>query len=172
MTKQDKIKFIREKCIEANEEIVELKFGCEIKITEAIDDKVYLDKERSWYKTVPFTAVFIEDFRSGCSDPECCGDMGTEYACVGKDIFTLEEIGDVEKYEIIGRPIHLADVLLAIQKRGEQWAIDDDGHIITLSGGTEVGTLVYEGTGKYWNLKETLNNQSKETIDFIYQLLN
>jgi len=67
--------------------------------------------------------------------------------------------------EIIGRPIRLADVLLAIGKQ--------KGHH-KMSEGYNAGcfTLTASWEKESWNLKENdLTKQSPETIDFIHKLI-
>lgn len=65
-----------------------------------------------------------------------------------------------------GRPIRLADVLLAIGRRGDRWNIGGDGcfnHLDQFNNWQKVAQ---------WNLKsDTLSAQSPETIDFLYELL-
>jgi hypothetical protein len=51
---EEKLKLIREKCIEANPEIVELKFGCRVKI---LVDKIGDDPVSVWHDS-----VVISDF--------------------------------------------------------------------------------------------------------------
>lgn len=71
-------------------------------------------------------------------------------------------------------PIRLADVLLAISSRGDAdtpapvWAIDTAGEFFDQS--TSDGSPIY--LAKYWNLlKDSLSDQSPETLQFIYELL-
>lgn len=114
----NKLQFIREKCIEANPEIVELEFGCEV-------------KEK---------------------------DSGEQFFIADRDDMDLMP----DAYEIIGRPIRLADVLLAIPFKANM-GIYADGTFIKRSAGD---------TGYEWNLKDNnLEKQSKKTIDFIYNIL-
>jgi hypothetical protein len=68
-------------------------------------------------------------------------------------------------FKIIGRPIRLADVLLAIGKVGLKAHINQDGYFPTKSGNTT--------TLNYWNLRtDDLTQQSDECIDFLYMILN
>lgn len=75
------------------------------------------------------------------------------------------------EYFVQTRPITLADVLMAIDKkiinergvRHTQYMINTQGQL------AEYGIL-----GKIlmsWNLKEPLENQSEDTINFLYELL-
>ena len=138
---QEKIKYIRERCIEANPEIVELKFGCRIKITE-----------------INYTDTVVAHLQSE-------RELKTYYSY-------RVLVDDIEK--IIGRPIRLADVLLAIEKRqGEaEYIVTADGHFLQNLSVSEVGFYTYEATKFYWNLKDNnLENQSEECKNFIYELL-
>ncbi len=123
----NKIKFIREKCIEANPEIVELKFGCEVKIIRSGVRAILISPSEidlvAWNLFVP-------------SNP------------------FVDYIENEATFKIIGRPIRLADVLLAYSFRERFNA-------------TTWGSLA----GKWSLIGNNLNNQSKETIDFIYDIL-
>ena len=82
----NKLQLIREKCIAANPEIMELKLGCKIvnKYRNKMPVSLFVCKNGNTYRT--FHEVFgYEDSPS-------------------------------ENFEILGRPIRLADVLLAISK--------------------------------------------------------
>lgn len=68
--------------------------------------------------------------------------------------------------EILGRPIQLADVLMAIKKlKYFNYGILADGSIAEQDG------FEVTDTGLKWNLKEPLENQSKETLVFLAYLL-
>lgn len=136
----DKLELIRKKCIEANPEIVELKFGCEVVLNLNNDKAVLLGETSSflsgWFKT------------------------NNEIYPVGGHTF-----------EIIGRPIRLADVIFAISKN---WVRDNSDKSRLM------GTFVFFSdqqskllcTVSLWNLlKDNLEDQSEETISFIYDLL-
>ena len=78
-----------------------------------------------------------------------------------------------EEYEvenILGRPIRLADVLLALKdknKLGERIAVNQDGEFILTT--TKENWFFY---GEKWDLKnDNLESQSEETIKFLANLL-
>ena len=136
---QDKLKLIREKVIEANPEIVELKFGCEVE-----------------YEKKPFRMIYFGVVTTIHKSSIC-----VLHNRLIPDFIVKER--DIRK--IIGRPITLADVLLAI-KTGIY--IREDGSIYSDEG----VPLDLHYTGVSWNLKDNnLNNQSEECIDFLYELL-
>jgi hypothetical protein len=86
MTTQDKLNFIREKCIAANPEIVELKFGCVIRT-----------KKYRWESTEEIvTAVYPDEIDE------------VELA------FREKHIKHEDITEVLGRPIRLADVCWAM----------------------------------------------------------
>lgn len=92
MTTQDKINYIRQKCIEANPEIVELKFGCNVR---------------------------LEDYSAF---PNAHGTyIGKGFASGIEKIYVLhpdERLYPIDrKFKPLGRPIRLADVCLAVLKR-------------------------------------------------------
>lgn len=144
MTNQEKLDFIREKCIEANPSITELKFGCEIKQGTIISSAYSPEWKCKCY-------VVLLDW--------------------GSNNQRLVPMG--EAMEIIGRPIRLADVLLAFgyvnsqEAEGVDFWVDSAGIVNGLVGD------FHNGEGQiYWNLKDdNLSHQFPETIDFLYQFL-
>ena len=134
-----KIKKIREACIKANSEIVKLKFGCEV-VIDWLGNGVVHDMQKRF---------ITDDLRDNGN-----GTVIEDSVC-----------GDIE--EIIGRPIRLADVLLAIDKYVKIGNLSDkekDGGLSYL----DFVSFIYDK----WNLEDNnLQNQSPETIDFIHKLL-
>jgi hypothetical protein len=131
----EKIQLIREKCIAANSEIMQLKFGCEV-----ISGKTQ------------FRILAIKDG---------VGLYETDHGTIGD--FTRNTIFD----EILGRPIRLADVLLA--SGCNTYTVPKDrfhsGDLL-FSGDWQTGGQIV------WNLRaDDLEKQSEETISFIYELL-
>lgn len=142
MTTQEKREAIRKACIAANPEIVELKQGC-----------------------------FVEDFFKGTLE------ILAKYEIEGESpvydfVFRGENEVSVARsprgnWEILGREIALADVLLAMSKKTE---FSSRVYGISTYGGfygySEAGKLDAE-----WNLKQPLSGQSDEVVDFIYELI-
>jgi len=93
MTTQEKIEAIQAKCIEANPEIVELKFGCEV-IIETRGIKLICVV---WRVVNALDGNGVESIKL----------LHTEQSVIDWDRRAME---------IIGRSIRLADVLLATQK--------------------------------------------------------
>lgn len=132
------IQNIREACIAANPEIVELKFGCEIEK----DNGEAIRKYKVWYYK-----------------------QGEKMECISVDQnLGYSFVSPYEKnFTILGRPIRLADVLLAIRK--DKWP-GAEGHQVLLGRMTEADVC------EKWNLRnDTLTEQSPETIEFISNLL-
>jgi hypothetical protein len=97
MTKHKKLQFIREKCIESNPEIVELKFGC------LVDTKIWgLGIIRSFTDELEISGK-LQPSSWVCSPPL------DEDGQTNGDFFIDRET--IKK--IIGRPIRLSDVLVA-----------------------------------------------------------
>jgi len=135
MLKRQKIKFIRKKCIEVNPEIAELKIGCKV-----------------LWKTMDEEFIFINDIDEQCKKPK----YYYLYSEEGK-YFTLYK-WDNKEWEIIGRPIRLADIIYMLKEV------------------STMGTDYYEKEKQLitnlWDLKHNdLEKQKEETIDFIYKLL-
>ena len=140
---------IREACIKANSEIVELKFGCEV-VRKSGTDAVGR-KARSEGKEGIIVSMY-ENF-------------------VGVLWYGNENISQEfsENLEIIGRPIHLADVLLAIAH-----SIPAPIEITEF----QVGDRFKEFDDKVWSVvkrwewkDDNLENQSEPTKQFIADLL-
>lgn len=132
---QSNLEKIREKCIEANPSIMELKFGCETD-----------------YGVI--TGIDGVRLKLDCTE-----------RYVSK--------GQVERgvAKIIGRPIRLADVLLAVDEIESGYSIGTDGRFqyLDVDGNLEWCTKPYAVS---WNLKDNnLENQSEETLQFIADLL-
>lgn len=145
MTTPEQIKYITERCIAANPSILDLVFGCEI--------------------------ICKYDYAKIYSENIMLDDVGDKYVNVsptlqGNDMIYIDD----NNFEIIGREIRLADVLLAINNRGEQiigWHMSTTGHFYkTLMNGSHIAQ------SESWNLlSDSLSSQSPETIAFLYELL-
>ena len=140
---QEKINTIREACIKANPSIMDLVFGCEV-----------LYKKTNIIKTCVgrFEADTLTlDFRNGMPQ-----------------ILMMDGYMNPDLTEILGRPIRLADVLLAISKTLK--FASSEGCKIQLG----VATLHFIDKTNLvkWDFKnDSLIEQPEETIDFIYNLL-
>ena len=124
MTHQQKLEAVRQACIKANPEIVELKLGCA-------------------YRVPKRSEVFV---------------VTSEHV-----IETIKGMG----VKIIGRPPRLADVMLPIGRYEDLIHVTCDGWFCVL--GTPVNQFFRRAQ---WNLrKDSLDEQSEETISFLYELL-
>lgn len=138
-----KIKEIREKCIQANPEIVELKFGCEI------------------YRKGATKREFFSGSFNNLMSIVRIDEMGAWLP------FELPYPPESQEFEVIGRPIRLADVLLAIDENKIYLLIDSDGSFHMHDKNME---LEYQDC-RWNNSKDDLILQSPETLDFIHSLL-
>ena len=120
---------------EANSDIMKLKFGCEYKSIEFGYKAVYLGDSFVW---------LLEDER-----------MTADYDIIKRK----------RDFKILGRPITLADVLIAMDNK-----YSGVRYYVTLRGGfIKVGTSWIQTT---WNLqKNNLDDQSEETKKFLTDLL-
>lgn len=147
MTKEQNIETIRQACIKANPEIVELKFGCRI------EDFMYGQA----------VIVGIEKYKG---ESDCYYQF---YDKIPEPKLNLSPQNF--NWTIIGRPIRLADVLLVIP--------ENHSLSIGILGYFENWILVEGDTYKLkhfkgikWNLlKDSLEEQSEETLTFISNLL-
>ncbi|HEC66415.1 MAG TPA: hypothetical protein ENI23_14100 [bacterium] len=128
---------IRAACIKANPSILDLKIGC----------------------------IVVAEFVPGIT-PDIFVDLGEDEN--GEELYHTLHYPDgfSSKWRIIGRPIRLADVLLAIEKAGIVGAFE--GQLIE-----GIFTFLHGFPNKVgWNLKDdNLENQSEETKKFIARLL-
>lgn len=146
MTYQEKLAFIRAKCIEANWEIDDFKFGCEF----LKNGLLYVLVTKSTVSRLDTTVL-------------------TLYCYVKREFVTV--VGSkIDRYKNIGRPIRLADALLAIsEKCGGMLSLEcvdqhgaKENHLSRV-----VGRLL-----KLWNLhKDDLNEQDEATINFIHSII-
>lgn len=134
-----KLEYIREKCIEANSEIMELKFGCYIKWKADLNDQEgYVSIVENWISRTDETL-------------RCLMPLGNQ------GVVSLDHIT-----EILGRPIRLADVLLALDEVSSQELV------IHMDGELGVNDRAVKWKNTYWNLLDNdLTNQNEETIDFL-----
>lgn len=142
---------LKEVIQKANPEIMELKFGCEVLLKDFEKDfpnYVGIYAGRRWNKEIDKEVDLVVHKKSG-----------------HRHLVQMDK-----KYEILGRPIRLADVLLAIDQKYS------DGNIRFVSDGGYFWNWDLETSpneyGAIWNLKDdNLDNQSEETKSFLYELL-
>lgn len=132
---------LRKKIIKALPEILDLKFGCEVIMGSGL-----------------YTVLFYDEVEGEVS-------IAPKIRPKSKHCLNIKKgrLGN----KIIGRPITLADVLRAVDKIGlpKHFLILPSGNIYLFETG-------YLGEAKAnWNLKEPLSGQSKETIEFLNNLL-
>lgn len=131
MNHQQKLEAVRQACIKANPEIVELKFGCDVEIVIG---------------SVACPATIVQKNYAGNWLVLIAGQTAT--------------YKDKQIYKIIGRPIRLADVLLALNWK---WIA------ITSTGSFMVGSA--ESSLRWDLLADDLTKQSPEMVDLLYGLL-
>lgn len=147
--KEGYIKAIREACIEANPEIQEIKFGCEVWIGE---------KRR---------AVWDVEHRV------------MEKGDGMMKVIRVERYGSTEffpgEYTVIGRPVGVADVLAAIGSQGkEDLFLRHDGLFLKWEKFTEGGSGHHGVVSTYvqWKLHtDRLEAQSEKCLKFLASLL-
>lgn len=95
----------------------------------------------------------------------------------GKELFVSNENIDIIKsfdteIEILGRPITLEDVLVAMRKKHDRdITIDARGVFLSYEDDEKLDTRNFLQTDFSWQLNKPLHEQSKETIDFLYDLI-
>jgi hypothetical protein len=139
MTDYEKLKEVIQ---QANPEIMELKFGCEVKVKIG----TFISKFGKNHNIINFNVT--------------CKTNGGYFVTSSYD--ASRHISEDSIVKILGRPIRLADVLLA--------TIDTVMLIGALSGDTI--TFAVFGKVAFWNLKDdNLDHQSAETKQFLIDLL-
>lgn len=163
--REENINTIRRECIKANPEIMELKLGCNIKMFGDSKSEAVILYPHSPEINSPFCTVL-------CTN----GDPTKSFN--GNYIMHEVDVSSYEGWKILGRPIRLADVLLAISHQSYF-----------------IGTSIREGYGCWyktekdengdwnseligcpeiysWNLRtDSLTEQSDETLQFLADLL-
>lgn len=148
MTRTDHIAAIRTACIKANPEITSMKFACEVRVLEDQHFHYYMYR-------APFVATVVE---YGVEYLGQRDETWSMYAVKNHDIIHLA----ITKYEVIGRPIRLADVLLAIEERVNTFMNFD-----FIGNWPDAQELVCK-----WSLRtDDLEQQSDEMVAFVASLL-
>jgi len=142
MSKQEKISYIRERCIEANPDIKKLEFGCEVK---------YRNQEETYRFIMENPLVCVQCVCTTGVHIEGLSDKSPQSFC--KHRFE-------EWFEIIGRPIRLADVLNLPDSFTDKYSNKENKE------------LLWKLCANWNLLQDDLTLQSQETIDFLYSLLN
>ena len=140
---------LKEVIQKANPEIMELKFGCDVMAAKP---------------SGLFQATIIEQ-------------IGLLFV-----VWFWDSEGDVKNFtkeslKILGRPIRLADVLIALSKKKRDYEIAitanmDVGDFLEIQSQLEDGEVTYLSANISWNLqKDNLDDQTKETKKFLTDLL-
>lgn len=167
MTKDQKLESIRQACIKANPQIMELAEGCKIKV------KGFGTGDFSGHWTNAKAPIHHEN--SGYYVQRHGMGWDGHYA----EAYSITEYHDGKKVEnphieILGRPTHLADVLLAIDRfptyiNPIKWWIRVEG-LLGIKNADMKDLLFFLCSN--WKLKsDDLREQSEETIDFLFNLL-
>ena len=149
------LEIIRKACVKANPSIMDLVFGCEIKLDNKKNAVLYYEKGGS-----SFDGENTEYYEGAL----CLYSEEGEFLTYGDESeYKMPKINDIE---ILGRPIRLADVLLAVgfktKKMNYFHSVDKEDHLCL---GNWVDTV-------RWNLrKDSLTDQSPETINFLAEIL-
>ena len=136
-----KLEYIKSKVVEVNPEIMELKFGCEVKNKTSNDYRIILRGVA---------------FKGGM--PMLC-DSGM-FRRVNVHYFPIENV------EILGRPIRLADVLHTLDEGSNQEiVVHIDGEL-----GIADEAIIWKNT-YWNLQDNNLTNQSEECINFLAEVL-
>jgi len=145
---------LEEKVREAVPESMELKFGC--RVVRSTEEYIFL------HMSDEMTGDIEKDMKQ-------CAQLYCEKS--DKIVFTTK----IDK--ILGRPLTLQDVLIALNKSGEMIGVDDDGSFRSYPDGSRIHT--YGGIGCSFNgeympaydLTKDYHHQSDEFYTFLYELL-
>lgn len=159
---KENLEKIRQAVIKANPEIMELKPGCLLDLHAGESyGLVEIHREISVCKK-------HKKYREECgAEEDGCSVEDAVFGTSGNDEcwwqFTLK-VSEIKPYQILGRPIRLADVLAALNERYPDYKL----HHSAVEGSHELAKLL-----KLYNLKDdNLENQSEETIAFLASLLS
>jgi hypothetical protein len=159
----DKITVIREKCIAANPEILELKLGCEVEKLK------YSEWDCGRFYVVAETAICNKHkkFDEKCYEQEngCVIHDGVEILEWTEENWWTYRLKQSE-IKSLGRPVRLSDVLLAIEEVPKSYKLVLD------CGGRFWEMMKPSPSNMLWNLRaDDLEKQSEETISFLYELM-
>lgn len=149
MERQKAIQIVREACIAANPKILELKWGCEIKGNPKTEDAEVVFTVTEYGHSNFVQVMYQED---------------------GHPKFS--SFGENAGFVILGRPIHLADVLLSMPgySPGERiMGVDHEGTFVEWG---KNSSFEYVKNIPQWNLRaDSLTEQTTETLLFLAELL-
>lgn len=139
---------VREACVKANPQIMEMAFGCEVQGIGALGGFM------KWRYAGKLSASGMEAW----SLISQTGSKENAEKVIGNDEL---------KYEILGRPIRLADVIHTIMCNHES----DNIRLFSDIGEVEFDDGLRKKTAKWNLLKDDLRNQSEPTLSFLVGLL-
>lgn len=150
---KEELEIIRKACIEANPEIMELKFGCEVHVKGLVHTIFAFEESEGLYSAI-LNKPFPEEMKWA-------------------DYLDCEFTKDAEGVEILGRPVRLVDVLLAADFKSNSLEGLKITSVLNLREDTPNQALIAVGSiVNTWNLrKDSLSEQSPETITFLANLL-
>lgn len=158
------IQFIREVCIKDNPSILDLVFGCEVSV-HAPQYGESNESGSSEYSPEVNIRGFVTHDEYLEVNRDRVGDILVKHIVEGY----LSEDYEGLSCHIIGRPIRLADVLFTCEEYFFSLTnaqINEENHLLFFD---RVGNAVAQS----WNLLEdNLEKHSKETREFIYNLLS
>jgi hypothetical protein len=158
--KERELEQLTQKIIKAVPSIVEIKFGCEIKLKDnPFDEQIaseftkYLSIKNEVQKIIEVKDV---SHLEGTSGKWIKTNVSTDYI-------------DIAWYKILGRPILLEDVLIACSKQDIPILIDQDGLFQTIKSNYETQKEMVHTFR--WLLNTPLHLQSEETISELNKLI-
>ena len=142
----NKLQQLEAKIQEAVPDIMKLQLGCKLKVNREDLDSVASDDFEQDYLTVHW-------YQKGGFDEQ-------------DTLFTLELCEWEYEFEILGRPITLEDVLMAIDISKKKTPL-----VVGING--EFSEEIQNGWKGHetWKLGSPLQDQSEETIDFLHSLI-
>lgn len=144
---------VREAIIKANPDIMKLEFGCRL-----LDET-----HQSFGKADPITCLIADEWTKE-EDEKPWIDHFREHS----NRYTIAEIR--KRFRILGRPIRLSDVLVAIQK--VPYCAFLSVHLSDDRRKKSKIELLSRGRQAWWNLlKDDLSLQPEETINFLHSIL-
>lgn len=150
--------------VKAVPDIMEIKHGCLLK------PKV----GKCTFMVLAQTKDHVQVLNTFAMEYEHIGPDGNPIQWVWKDKGANKAIVTfAERFEILGRPITLEDVLRALKESKREWiyAIDCYGNLLEYNPEEGWEVEVHEYNLFKWHLGKPLSEQSQETITFLHSLL-
>lgn len=147
LSSQEKLQYIKTKVVEVCPEVMELSFGCEV---------IYKTGRNDFDKLFSIEGIILDKH------------LPKKYKVLRAGKY-LEVVSERDIGVILGHAVHLTHILRTLEANRElvkqKISVDSKGYLTLFDMKWEPKEQVE------WELAKDLNDQSEDTIDFLYQLI-